>query len=121
MNHVYVVNNNLGGIASRGDVVTNSITVDDTSETVFLDAAPDVYHDLTTLILSNTSSTKVIVTIRDSIGGDVRMSLALAVDGGGAVISFPVPMPQGSVNSDWTIQLSANVTDVRVTAVAITR
>lgn len=97
----------------------NQITLTSTSETTLLAAVSSTFLDLSLLTFSNTSATAVRVDIRDDIGGTVRLSFYLAANGGGAVISFPVPMIQATVNKNWTAQLSAAVTDVRITALAV--
>jgi hypothetical protein len=106
--------------AVRDRTVHNTITLSTTTETTLVAAGgAGVFRDLVALVLSNTSATAVRVDIRDSTAGTIRLSVFLAADGGGAVIPFPVPLTQAAVNNNWTAQLSAAVTDVRVTAQAI--
>lgn len=99
----------------------NNITLTSTTETTLLTAVASIFLDLTLLVLSNTSATLVRVDIRDSTTGTVRLSVALAANGGGAVIQFPCPKKQGTVNNNWTAQLSGAVTDVRIFAQAVRR
>jgi len=103
------------------DLIThNTITLSSTTETTLIAAGgAGVFRDLVLLMPSNTSGTKVRVDIRDSTGGTIRWSFEVAADGGGAVIKFPVPLTQATANNNWTAQLSAAVTDVRVNAIAI--
>ena len=105
--------------APRDLVTHNTITLTSTAETTLIAALASTFRDLVMLVISNTSATKVRVDIRDSTGGTIRWSLMVAADGGGAVIKFPVPLTQGTVNNNWTAQLSAAVTDVRVNAIAV--
>jgi len=103
----------------RDLVSQNRITLTSTTETTLLAAVASVFLDLVLLVLSNESATEVRVDIRDSTGGTIRLSVDLAADGGGAVIPLPVPLPQATVNNNWTAQLSAAVSTVYVTAVAV--
>lgn len=103
------------------DLIThNTITLSSTAETTLIAAGgAGIFRDLVLLMVSNTSGTKVRIDIRDDTGGTIRWSFEVAADGGGAVIKFPVPLTQGTANNNWTAQLSAAVTDVRVNAIAI--
>lgn len=108
-------------VNSPRDLVTdNNITLTNTSETTLIAAGGvGVFHDLTMLILSNTSSSSVRVDIRDATAGTILLSLLLAATGGGAVMAFVVPKNQATANNNWTAQLSGSVTDVRVYAQAV--
>lgn len=103
----------------RDLVNQNRITLTSTTETTLLAAVTATFLDLVFLLLSNESATEVRVDIRDSTGGTIRFSIDLAADGGGAVISLPVPLPQATVNNNWTAQLSATVSTVYITAIAV--
>lgn len=106
--------------APRDLVTDNNITLTGTTETTLLAAGgAGVFHDLTMLTFSNSSGTAVRVDIRDATAGTVRLSFFLAASGGGAVVSFRVPKNQTTANNNWTAQLSAVVTDVRIYAQAI--
>lgn len=106
--------------AVRDRTTHNTITLTSTTETTLIAAGgAGVFRDLVLLTLTNTSATAVRVDIRDSTAGTVRLSMFLAADGGGAVIPFPVPLNQATANNNWTAQLSAAVTDVRITAQAV--
>lgn len=102
------------------DLVTrNSITLTSTTETTLLGAGgAGVFHDLTHLFLTNTSTTAVRVDFRDATAGTVQFSIGLAANGG-AVIPMAVPFKQTTANNNWTAQLSGAVTDVRITAQAV--
>jgi len=106
--------------APRDLITHNTITLSSTAETTLIAAGgAGIFRDLVLLVISNTSATKVRVDIRDDTGGTIRWSIEVAADGGGAVIRFPVPLTQALANDNWTAQLSAAVTDVRVNAIAI--
>lgn len=104
----------------RDLVTTNNITLTGTTETTLLAAGgAGVFHDVTMLVMSNSSGTAVRVDIRDTTGGTVLLSMFLAANGGGAVMPFQPPMNQAAANTNWTAQLSAAVTDVRIKVVAV--
>lgn len=105
---------------SRDLIVHNRITLTNTTETTLIAAGgAGVFRDIVGLVISNESATEVRVDIRDSSTGTVRLSLDVAADGGGGVISLPVQLTQASANNAWTAQLSAAVSTVYVTALAI--
>lgn len=102
------------------DLVSQSgvITLTNTTETTLIAAVASVFLDLVEVVASNTSATAVRLDIRDSTGGTIRHTLYLpSGDVRGFVLQ--VPTPQATVNTNWTVQLSASVTDVRITAKAI--
>lgn len=104
----------------RDLVVQNSITLTTTTETTLIAAgAAGVFHDLTAIIVSNTSGTAVRVDFRDTTGGTVRFSLMVAANGGGGIAIPNTPLTQTTAALNWTAQLSAAVTDVRIFAQAI--
>lgn len=109
--------------ADRSQIVDGgAITISTTTETTILAAgAAGIFNDLTLLMLTNTSSTAVRVDIRDATAGTVKFSVALAANGG-AIIPFNlVPRNQTTAANNWTAQLSAAVTDIRILATAVTR
>lgn len=108
--------------APRDLTVHNRITLTTTTETTLIAAGgAGVFHDLVFLSMSNESATEVRVDIADSTAGTDRISMDLAADGGGAVIPFPVPMTQATANNNWTATLSAAVSTVYITAIAVKR
>lgn len=108
-------------IPNRGDATSPStVTLSTTTETTLLAGNSSVFHDLTSVVISNTSSSAVRVDIRSTTGGDVIVSFQVpASDTRGAV--FTVPKNQTTKNTNWTAQLSSAVTDVRVSAQFIKR
>ncbi len=97
----------------------NRLALTSTTETTLIALAASTFHDLVFLSLSNESSTEVRVDIRDDTAGTIRFSIDLAPDGGGAIIKFPVPLTQAIQGDNWTAQLSAAVSTVYITAIAI--
>lgn len=97
------------------DLVTDATTTitSSTTETTILAAAASTFHDLTALVVINTSATAVRVDFRDATAGTIRFALYIpAGDTRGFVLQ--VPRPQTTVNNNWTAQCSASVADVRI-------
>lgn len=103
------------------DLVVQSgvITLTNTTETTLIAAgAAGVFHDLLSIRLANTSATAVRCDIRDATAGTVIDTFYLpAGDTRGQ--SFTIPFKQTTAANNWTVQLSASVTDVRITAIAV--
>lgn len=94
---------------------TTTITAS-TTETTIVTAAASTFNDITTLLVNNTSATAVRVDFRDTTAGTILFALYIPA---GDVRGFcpPRPLPQTAVNTNWTAQCSASVTDVRIYAV----
>ena len=103
-------------------IVHNRIALSSTAETTLIPAGgANVFQDLVFLFPSNESATEARIDIRDATGGTVRLSIDLVADGGGAVVPLPVPLTQLVANNNWTAQLSAGVSTVYLTAIAISQ
>jgi len=103
----------------RGLRIKNTITLTSTTETTLLAAAASAFHDITKIIISNTSATAVRVDFRDTTTGTVLFSIYAPA---GQTVGFTDsndPIEQTTVNTNWTAQLSAGVTDVRIFAQAV--
>lgn len=106
--------------APRGQRAKNAITLTSTTETTLLAAGgASVFHDLTKLIIANTSGTDVRVDFRDATGGSVIFSVFAPAGQTVGVSAGDDPIPQTTANNNWTAQLSAAVTDVRIFVQAI--
>lgn len=106
--------------APRGQRVKNVITLSTTTETTLLSAGgASVFNDVTKLIIANTSSTDVRVDFRDATAGSVIFSIYVPANQTVGVSCGDDPIPQTAANNNWTAQLSAAVTDVRIFAQAI--
>ncbi len=103
----------------RDLIVHNRIVLTSTTETTLIALAASTFHDLLFLACSNESVTEVRIDFRDDTAGTIRFSIDLAADGGGAIIKFPVPLTQALVGDNWTAQLSAAVSSVYITGIAI--
>ena len=105
--------------APRGLRIKNTITLTSTTETTLLAQAASTFHDLTKVVVSNTSATAVRVDFRDATAGTVVFSILAPA---GQTVGFTDsgdPIEQAAVNTNWTAQLSAAVTDVRIFAQAV--
>jgi hypothetical protein len=101
----------------RDLVVQQAATLSNTTETTILTAgAAGVFHDLTKLIVSNTSGVSTRVDFRDATAGSVVMSIHVAAGGGGAVLDNTVPIKQTTAANNWTAQCASTPTggDVRI-------
>lgn len=89
-----------------------------TSETTIVTAAASTFNDLIMLIVSNTSAaTNTRIDFRDTTGGTILFSLQS--NGGQNPVGFAlqVPIPQTTVNTNWTAQCATSTTDIRIYAV----
>lgn len=103
----------------RGRRIRNTITLSSTTETTLLAAAASTFHDLTKVLVCNTSATATRVDFRDSTAGTVMMSIYAPA---GQTVGFTDsndPVEQTTANNNWTAQLSGAVTDVRIFAQAV--
>ena len=106
--------------APRGQRVKNAITLTTTTETTLLSAGgASVFNDITKLLIANTSGTDVRVDFRDATGGSVIFSVFAPAGQTVGVSAGDDPIPQTTANNNWTAQLSAAVTDVRIFVQAI--
>lgn len=100
------------------DLVTfqTMVTLTATTETTIAAAVASVFNDLYSLVITNTSATGVRVDFRTVAAGAVVFSVWIPATTS-LVLPMTVPFKQATVNTAWTAQLSAAVTDVRITAV----
>lgn len=102
----------------RDLVGTQTTTISaSTSETTIVTAAASIFNDLIMLVVSNTSATATRLDFRDTTGGSVLFSLYVPAGDTRGFNMGGIPVPQTSVNTNWTAQSSASVTDLRVYAV----
>jgi molybdenum cofactor biosynthesis enzyme len=105
-------------VTIRDLIGTQTTTINNsTAETTVVSQAASVFNDLLMLVISNTSGTAARLDFRDTTGGSVLFSLyAPAGDTRGFSLGGVV-IPQTSVNTNWTAQSSASVSDLRIYAV----
>lgn len=104
----------VGQIRDLNDT-TAPITLTATTETTLIAAVAAVFNDIYSLTLINTSATGVRVDLRSVTAGAVVESFWLPPTAT-LLVNPAVPYKQATVNTAWTVQLSAAVTDVRVSA-----
>ncbi len=99
-----------------------SVTLTTTTETTLLSAGgAGIFVDLSWVCITNTSATAVRVDFRPATAGTVGLSV-LAPAGLNVMMPFvEVPFLQTTANNNWTVQLGAAVTDVRISAGSLKR
>jgi len=107
--------------APRDLTVHQQTTITTTVEATILAAgAAGVFRDLVHIIISNDdNNNEATVTIRDATAGTTRLVLAAARSGGGASITFPVPLKQATAANVWSAQLDVATTSIHITVVAV--
>jgi hypothetical protein len=95
------------------------LTLTSITETTLITAVASTFLDLISLVVINTSATPTQVDFRDSTGGTVRLSLYVPA-GDTRGLALPTPMPQNTVNNNWTAKLGTAVTSVIITGSYIT-
>jgi hypothetical protein len=91
------------------------VTLSSVTETTLIAAVAAVFHDIYSLTIANTSATGVRVDLRSVAAGTVLDSFWVPPTTT-LLVNPTVPYKQATVNTAWTVQLSAAVTDVRVSA-----
>lgn len=89
--------------------------VNTAAETTILTAgAAGVFHDITSLVVTNASATSTTITIKDSTGGTTRMILDVGALGSNSavVIPFSKAMTQTSTENNWTATSSSAVVTI---------
>ena len=94
------------------------VTLTSTTETTIVAATAAIFNDLRAVLITNTSATGVRVDFRTVAAGSVVFSWWIPANSSDTV-NLPVVAKQATVNTAWTAQLSAAVTDVRITAFVI--
>lgn len=91
-----------------------------TSETTIVTAVASTFLDVYSIIISNTSSTVVDVTIKDATAGSTVTIITVPADD---VRGFTLPVdsaiPQAATNNNWTATCSASVASVEITALYV--
>lgn len=88
-----------------------------TSETTIVTAVASTFLDLYGLILTNSSASATVVTIKDSTAGTTRAVIEVpAGDTRGFMLGAGEALPQATVNTAWTATSSVSVTSLFVSA-----
>lgn len=91
------------------------VTIATTTETTIVPAVAATFNDIYSLTIANTSATGVRVDFRTVTAGAVVESVWVPPTST-IQLNPAVPYKQATVNTAWTAQLSAAVTDVRISA-----
>lgn len=109
----------VSNFTSRGNVGSQTTTItNSTAETTIVTSTAATFHDITAIFISNTSASTTRVDIRDTTGGPILFQFFLPADDVRG-ISLTTPWPQTTVNTNWTAQSSASVSDLRVSVLFI--
>lgn len=106
--------------APRDLQVTQHTTITtSTSETTVLTAgAAGVFHDVTSIILTNTSATATTATIKDATAGTTRLVIEIPANDTRGV-SFSHPLIQAVAANNWTVTSDQSITSLEVTVNAV--
>jgi hypothetical protein len=86
-----------------------------TSETTVLTAgAAGVFHDLTSVIVINTSASACRVDFKDATAGTVRFSMYCPAGAQVGISCDAEPIVQSGAAGNWTATCSASLTDIRI-------
>lgn len=85
--------------------------------TLLANGGTGVFHDLVEMTCANQCSAAVTLSLRSVTAGNVLRTLVLPATATQS-FRFPVPVPQDSVNNNWTIQ-NAGSGDISTTVVSI--
>jgi hypothetical protein len=88
-----------------------TFTSSTTEATIVNTGAAGVFNDITGLQITNGSATATIFTIRDNTAGTTRKIFNLSA-GGGVIVHFNPPLPQGTAANTWTGQCGTSVASV---------
>lgn len=91
------------------------ITLTTGAEILLIAAIAATFLDLVGIKIINTSATPVRLDVRDATAGTVVDTWEVPANSTVGQ-SFPSPFKQTTLNNNWTVQLAAGVTDVRVVA-----
>lgn len=86
-----------------------------TAETTLIAAIASTFVDITALVITNSSATATLVTVRDATAGGTARVFSVPANGG-IVVPLPSPMKQGTVNNNWTVQCGTSVASIYVWA-----
>jgi hypothetical protein len=104
----------IGQVRDLNDTIS-PITLSTTAETTLVPAVAAVFNDIYSITIANTSASAVMVDFRTVAAGAVVESVLVPASST-IQLNPAVPYKQATVNTAWTAQLSAAVTDVRISA-----
>jgi hypothetical protein len=96
---------------------TTTITSSTSETTIVTAGAASVFRDVFQLLITNTSATDCVVTIKDSTGGTTVEDIAVKA---GMTAGYTVPSAdatkQTTAANNWTATCSASVASIKITA-----
>lgn len=109
----------VGSLRTLKTVQATTIT-SSTSETTIGTAVASTFLDLYGLIITNTSATPTVVTIKDSTAGTTRITFAVpATETRGFMVNESAAHMQATVNNNWTATSSASVASLQISALFV--
>lgn len=100
-------------------VQTTTIT-SSTSETTIITAVASTFLDLYGLILTNSSASAQIATIKDATAGTTRLTIEIpAGDTRGFMLDAGSAIAQAVVNNNWTLTCTTSLASLYVTALYV--
>lgn len=85
------------------DSAVNASAITNTTETTIIAAVASEFHDIESIIISNSSAVATLVQIRDVAAGTVLINI-YSPAGSTVGVSIPNGLPQTTVNTAWTAQ-----------------
>ena len=104
----------LSNVRDLVDTAVNASAITNTTETVIVAATASTFHDVVAIVISNSSAVATLVQIRDVAAGTVIMNI-YSPAGSTVGVSLPHPIPQATVNTDWTAQAVTTASSLFVT------
>jgi hypothetical protein len=104
----------LSGVRDLIDTAVNASAITTTAETTIIPAVALVFHDVVAIVISNSSAVATLVQIRDTTTGTVIMNI-YSPAGSTVGVSLPHPLPQATVNTNWTAQAVTTASSLFVT------
>ncbi len=91
------------------------------TETTIATAVSATFLDLIGLMISNSAAAEALVEISDSTTGANVLVFDLAAGGGGVALNFSAPIPQTTVNNNWTATVTPASSSIYITAITVDR
>lgn len=100
--------------------VQNTTITSSTSETTIVTAVASTFLDVYGLILTNSSASAQVVTIKDATAGTTRAVIEVpAGDTRGFMLDAGSAIPQAAVNNNWTATCTTSLASLYVTALYV--
>ncbi|RTK93048.1 hypothetical protein EKI60_06440 [Candidatus Saccharibacteria bacterium] len=101
---------------ARANKGVQQTTLTTTASTTVISSASSIYLDVYGCIITNTSATATVVTVKDSAAGGVRYVIAVpAGDTRGFMLPTDAAMLQAAATQNWVAYLTPAVSNVEMT------